>query len=135
MASFDALDGLPDDVLPRPTQPPLDTLPVQQRNLKVLAGAGAIIAAGSDAGNTATLHGTSLHKELALMVEAGMSPLDVLVSATRHGAMVMGREKDLGTIVPGKLADVVVLGADPLADIRNTRKIEHVIRGGAVYGR
>ena len=69
------------------------------------------------------------------MVEAGLSPMDVLVAATRHGAMVLGREKELGTIAPGMLADMLVLDADPLADIRNTRRIAHVIRGGALYGR
>ncbi len=135
IASFEALGALADEVLRRPAQPLPDSLPVQQANLKALAAAGAIVAAGSDAGNTGTLHGPSLHKELALMAEAGLSPMEVLVAATRHGAMVMGREKDLGTIAPGKLADVLVLDADPLADVRNTRRIAHVIRGGAVYGR
>jgi imidazolonepropionase-like amidohydrolase len=135
MASFDVLTSLADDVLPRPKTEPPDTLPVQQRNVKRLVAAGAIVAAGTDAGNTATLHGSSLHKELALMVEAGLTPMEALVAATRHGAMVMGREKELGTIAPGMLADVLVLDADPLADIRNTRRIAYVVRGGVVYGR
>lgn len=135
IASFEALGALADAVLRRPAAPLPDPLPVQQRNLKALAAAGALVAAGSDAGNTGTLHGPSLHKELALMVEAGMTPMDALVAATRRGAMVMGREKELGTIAPGMLADVLVLGADPLADIRNTRRIVQVIRGGVVYGR
>jgi imidazolonepropionase-like amidohydrolase len=57
-----------------------------------------VIAAGSDAGNIGTLHGPSLHRELELMVQAGLSPSQVLVAATRGGAMVMGREEQLGTL-------------------------------------
>lgn len=135
LASFDGLADLPEEALARPSSPPPDPIPLQQRNLAKLAAAGAIVAAGSDAGNTATPHGTSLHRELALMVEAGMSPMDVLVAATRNGAIVLGREKVLGTIAPGKLADIVVLEGDPLADIGNTRRIATVIRGGTIYGR
>jgi imidazolonepropionase-like amidohydrolase len=106
---------------------------VQQRNLKRLADAGAIVYAGSDAGNTRTVHGPSLHRELALMVEAGLTPMQVLVSATRNNARLMGRENELGQIKPGMLADVLLLDADPLADIRNTRRTYKVIRGGTVY--
>jgi imidazolonepropionase-like amidohydrolase len=132
--SFDVLPALPESILPRRSLPP-DPLPVQQRNLKRLAEAGAAIAAGTDAGNTRTLHGPSLHRELALMVDAGLTPAAVLLSATREGARLMGRERDVGQIAPGMLGDLVVLDADPLADIHNTRRIAMVVRGGAVYQR
>ncbi len=95
--------------------------------------AGITIAAGSDAGNNGTLHGPSLHHELALMVEAGLTPMQALVAATSGGAAVMGRVDELGTLQPGKLADFVVLAADPLADIRNTRAIALVIKGGQIF--
>jgi imidazolonepropionase-like amidohydrolase len=132
--SFDVLPALPESLLPRRSLPP-DPLPVQQRNLKRLADAGAAIVAGTDAGNTRTLHGPSLHRELALMVDAGLTPAAVLLSATRDGAKLMGREREVGQIAPGMLGDLVVLAADPLADIHNTRRISMVVRGGAVYER
>jgi imidazolonepropionase-like amidohydrolase len=133
LASFDALETLPESMLPRPARPLPDATPILQRNLKRLADAGAIIAAGTDAGNTRTLHGPSLHREFALMAEAGLTPEQILLSATANGAKLMGREKELGQIKEGMLADVLILDADPLADIRNTRQIYRVIRGGAIY--
>jgi len=133
IASFDVLKTLPDAMLPRPSQPLPDQTPVQQRNLKRLIDAGAIVAAGTDAGNTRTLHGPSLHREFVLMAEAGLTPMQIIVSATANGAKLMGREKELGQLRERMLADVLILDADPLADIRNTRKISRVIRGGALY--
>jgi imidazolonepropionase-like amidohydrolase len=110
-----------------------DALPIQKRNLKRLADAGAMIYASSDAGNTRTVHGPSLHRELALMADAGLRPMDILVAATKTNARLMGRENELGQIAPGMLADVVLLDADPLSDIRNTRRVHRVIRGGQLY--
>ena len=133
IASFDVLKDLPESMLPRPSQPPPDQTPVQQKNLKRLIDAGAIVAAGTDAGNTRTLHGPSLHREFVLMAEAGLTPMQILVSATLNGAKLMGRERELGQIKEGMLADLLILDADPLADIHNTRQIFRVIRGGAVY--
>lgn len=133
--SFKVLPGLPETMLPRPAEPPPDRLPIEQRNLKTLADAGAIIAAGTDAGNTRTLHGPSLHREFVLMAEAGLRPMQILVSATANGARVMGRESELGQIKPGMAADVLILDADPLADIRNTRRLHTIIRGGVIYHR
>jgi len=133
VASFAVLKDLPDSVLPRPAAPPPDPLPIEQKSLKRLVDAGATIAAGTDAGNTRTLHGPSLHREFVLMAEAGMTPMQILVSATRNGAELMGRGRELGQVQAGMRADLVLLDADPLADIRNTRKIFKVIRGGALY--
>jgi len=101
-------------------------------NLVRLWRAGVPIAAGSDAGNIGTLHGASLHEELALMVEAGLPPLAVIEAASRGGARLMGRSEALGTIEVGKVADFVILDGDPLADIRNTQRIHRVVKGGAV---
>jgi imidazolonepropionase-like amidohydrolase len=133
VASFDVLPELPESALPRPAEPPPSRLPIEQRNLKKLVEAGAIVAAGTDAGNTRTLHGPSLHREFVLMAEAGLTPMQILVSATANGARLMGREAELGRIAVGYRADLLVLDADPLADIRHTRRTSMVIRGGSVY--
>jgi imidazolonepropionase-like amidohydrolase len=131
IASFADLDRLPPEVLPswvgRARPRPLD--PVAAHNLRRVQAAAITVAAGSDAGNIGTLHGPSLHRELELMVQAGLTPMQVLVAATRGGAAVMGRD-DIGVLAPGRLADFVILQADPLADIRNTRRIWRVVRGG-----
>jgi imidazolonepropionase-like amidohydrolase len=133
IASFADLDRLPPEVLPssvRRARPrPLD--PVAAHNLRRVQDAGITVAAGSDAGNIGTLHGPSLHRELELMVQAGLTPMQVLAAATRGGAAVIGRD-DIGVLTPGQLADFVILEADPLADIRNTRRIWRVVKGGNV---
>ena len=137
--SFSVLPELPEAILPRPSNTSQggrtlgpDQLPIQQRNLKRLSDAGAIVAAGTDAGNTRTLHGPSLHLEFALMRAAGLTPMQILVSATRHGALLFGRD-DLGRVSPGSQADLVVLDADPTTDILNTRRIHAVMRGGVLH--
>jgi imidazolonepropionase-like amidohydrolase len=101
-------------------------------NLTLVARAGITIAMGTDAGNPLTLHGPSVLWEMESMQEAGMSPMEVLVASTRNGARAMGRERDFGTLQAGKLADLVVLSADPLAAIRNVREVRYVMRAGAL---
>lgn len=130
MATFAELTSRP-DFKPRPPRPGAAEQDRNGReNLKRLADAGVIVAAGTDAGNIGTLHAASIFRELRLMVEAGMSPAQVLVAATRNGARVMGRERELGTLEPGKLADLLVLAKDPLEDIGNLETIEQVVKGG-----
>ncbi len=102
-------------------------------NLKTLYEAGIIIAAGTDAGNIGTLHGPAIFREFELMAAAELSPQAILYAATLNGAKVMGREKQLGTIERGKLADVVILNANPLEDIRNTAKIHTVVKNGITF--
>lgn len=103
-------------------------------NLKRVHDAGIPVAMGTDAGNPLTLHGPSVYREMEAMVEAGMTPMQVLVASTRNGARAMGRT-DIGTLEPGKLADLVVLDADPLADVGNLRRVALVVRGGEVWTR
>jgi imidazolonepropionase-like amidohydrolase len=133
--SLGELDRLPRELIPAwvVRRPPLPMSPVIAGNLRRVQAAGITIAAGSDAGNIGTLHGPSLHRELELMVEAGLSPMEALTAATGGGAAVMGQSDQLGALEPGKLADFVILDADPLADIRNTAQIRMVIRGGQVF--
>jgi imidazolonepropionase-like amidohydrolase len=89
---------------------------------------------GTDAGNPLTLHGASVFMELEAMEEAGMSPMDVLMAATRVAARAMGLDST-GTVTPGATADLVVLDADPLTGISNVRRIALVVRGGEIYAR
>ncbi len=93
---------------------------------------GVLLTAGTDVGNPWITPGVSFHRELELLVRAGIDPLDVLSIATQNGAEVLGVLDELGTIEPGKIADLVVLRADPLASISNTRLIDLVIQRGEV---
>jgi imidazolonepropionase-like amidohydrolase len=117
---------------PRPFPRPAVSA-AEAENLRRVAAHGITIAAGSDAGNIGTLHGPALHRELELMVQAGLTPHQVLTAATLGGASAMGRAEDLGTVEEGRLADLVILDAHPLMDIRNTRAIHRVIKGGRVF--
>jgi hypothetical protein len=112
---------------------PVEPDVVAMRNLKKLHDAGVVVAAGSDAGNIGTLPGPALFREFELMSDAGLTPAQILISATRGGAQLLGRSDRLGTIEPGKLADMVLLNSDPLADIRNTADIHAVIKDGVVH--
>lgn len=105
---------------------------VMAENLKKVRDAGIPIAMGTDAGNPLTLHGPAVYAEMDTMQGDGMTPMEVLVAATRNGARAMGREKDLGTVEKGKQADLLVVGADPTANIANLRKVRYVVRGGVV---
>jgi imidazolonepropionase-like amidohydrolase len=94
-------------------------------------GAGVRIAAGTDGmGGDRGL--PNIHEELALLVRAGLTPMEALIAATRTGADALGLSASHGTIAVGKAADLLVLRADPTADIRNTRQIEFVLKRGKV---
>jgi len=101
-----------------------------------LQQAGIMLLAGTQlsAGSVGT-PGLVLHDELALFVRAGLSPFEALKTATVYPAIFMRREKDLGTIEKGKLADFILLDANPLADISNTRKINAVVVNGRYLSR
>src|SRR5262245_7467765 len=100
-----------------------------------MRAAGVELLAGTDAMNPYCFPGFGLHEELAWLVRAGLTPLEALQAATRNPARFLGRERDLGTVEPGKLADLVLLDADPLANIRNTRTIRAVVLGGMLLDR
>jgi len=79
--------------------------------------------------------GFGLHDELAMLVQAGLTPLEALQAATLNPARFLRKEEDLGTIAPGKFADLVLLNANPLQDISNTHKIAAVVYRGKLYSR
>lgn len=97
--------------------------------LHALHAAGIPIVAGTDQ----AIPGHSLHRELELYVEAGFTPLEALQSATLQSARAAGVESESGSLQPGKRADVLLLNADPLANIHNTRAVWRTIAAGAVY--
>jgi imidazolonepropionase-like amidohydrolase len=99
--------------------------------------AGLKLMAGTDANGPfpSLVPGISLHEELKLFVEAGYTPVEALRAATLAPAQFLGREKDFGTVEQGKVADVVMLDPDPLADIRNTQKIQAVMVNGRLLDR
>ena len=95
--------------------------------------AGVEFLAGTDTSpNNPVPVGIGLHDELELLVESGFTPMEALQTATRNPARYFGTLKDMGTIEPGKLADMVLLSANPLDDIRNTRKISLVVLRGRI---
>ena len=97
--------------------------------------AGVPILAGTDTGNPFCFPGFSLHEELALLVLAGLTPVEALQSATLSPAKFLGLDQTLGTIEEGKIADLVLLDANPLEDIRNTQRINAVISTGRFFDR
>jgi imidazolonepropionase-like amidohydrolase len=99
--------------------------------LKSIVSSGGTIVAGTDA--PIVPYGLSLHVELEEYVHAGMTPFQALQTATVNAAQALGLGDELGTIEPGKRADLTFIGGNPLQDIRNTRDVRRVMKGGRVY--
>lgn len=110
-------------------------LPPEAWIVPLLRDADIPILAGTDAGVPFSIPGWSLHDELGLLVEAGLPPGEALLAATRDPARALDLEHEIGTIQPGRVADLLLLGADPLADIENTRRIEAVVLRGRLLQR
>jgi len=99
------------------------------RNTRSAQAAGIPVALGTDGGPA----GISTQLELELLVTAGLTPSEALAAATLGGALALGTEADVGRIEVGKLADLLVLRADPTIDVRSCREIEWVIQGGVAH--
>lgn len=104
----------------------------QRESFAAAVSSGMRIAAGTDAGTPFNRHG-DLARELALMVEHGLSPMQTLVAATRGAAENLGLAHDIGTLEVGKLADLVLVDGDPLADITATGRVVLVVKDGVVH--
>jgi hypothetical protein len=114
----------------RPWQPLRDyRFPAIAADAAAVAKAGGLIGMGAHG----EIPGIGFHWEMEAHAMGGMAPMAILHAATAGSAEVIGRLDDLGTIEPGKLADLVILDRDPLSDIRNTTAIAEVMRGGFLY--
>ncbi|HEY5824703.1 MAG TPA: amidohydrolase family protein, partial [Cyclobacteriaceae bacterium] len=109
-------------------------LPTAMANLKALSDAGVPIVFGTDSGVPTRFIGYFEHLEMSMMAEAGLTPMQIILSATKNAAQYMGL-KNLGTLSVGNYADFILLDADPLIDIRNTKKINAVYVGGQEVNR
>jgi amidohydrolase family protein len=123
----------------RASAPTPESLPLRKRIFRKqqeltgrLFRSGVTLLVGTDAPVAFCPPGFSMHQELALLVEAGVTPAAALQMATLNNAKALQEDHDLGSIEAGKLADLVILDANPLTEIGNTRKIHRIIRGGKV---
>ncbi|HET9408391.1 MAG TPA: amidohydrolase family protein [Candidatus Sulfotelmatobacter sp.] len=120
-----------------------DPLPVRKRFVQMeldmtlaMHRAGVPFMAGTDtAAGVHIFPGFSLHQELALFVQAGLTPMEALQTATLNPAKFLGKQAEMGTVESGKLADLVLLDADPLENIHNTEKIQAVVLAGRFFSR
>ena len=109
--------------------------PLELENVRLAKKARVVLLAATDVDIPMGVPGLSLHEELVRLVEAGLTPLEALQTATLNPAGVLGLADSLGKIEPGKLADLVLLDANPLENIRNTQKIGAVVADGQLYRR
>lgn len=107
--------------------------PKQLELVRRLHQAGVLLTVGSDFASPWVIPGVAFHQELVLLESAGPSRSQVLTMATRNGAQALGILEEAGTIEPGKRADLVILEADPLQNLSNTRRILYVVLGGDIH--
>jgi imidazolonepropionase-like amidohydrolase len=110
-------------------------IPLELENVRLANKAGVMLLAATDVEFPMGVPGFALHEELVRLVEAGLTPLEALQTATLNPARVLKMADVLGTIEPGNLADLVLLDANPLEDIRNTQKIRAVVADGRLFRR
>jgi imidazolonepropionase-like amidohydrolase len=143
LAEMDTRGRVPQDVYARYQSPegtkayhalagtfPPENLRYAKANVRRALDARIPVLAGTDTGVPGVLLGISSQMELVLLVDAGLTPAQALAAATINPARAIGRGHEQGTIERGKLADLLILDADPVADIRNISKIHLVIKGG-----
>jgi imidazolonepropionase-like amidohydrolase len=118
-----------------PSQADREEFERAMRNTRKLAAGGVLIGVGSDGGSGLDFPGLMTHREVELLVEAGLSPMDAIVAATRNGGLALRKGDELGTIEPGRRADLLLLSANPLEDVGNLRKIDRLMLDGECVDR
>jgi imidazolonepropionase-like amidohydrolase len=106
---------------------------IMMTNLQLVQKAGILVAAGTDAGNIGTLHGTSFLADLLVMQQAGLSNREVIKAATLNAVKGFGKDKDYGSIEKGKVADLILLAGDPVQDLHALENIEMTIHRGRIF--
>jgi imidazolonepropionase-like amidohydrolase len=107
-------------------------IPVRQENARRLREAGVRVVVGTDAGAALARFDEAVHVEMELLVGAGWSPVEAIRAATHDAAIAIGLEKEIGTVEPGKVADLVVVRGDPARSVSDARQVRHVLRSGRV---
>lgn len=121
----------PEDLNPSTVEKTMTVVPYMQKNLHDAYAAGVKIAFGTDTFGMSA-HGENA-QEFAIMVRAGMTPMDAILAATANAADLIGDTKDIGSIQPGRYADIIAVTGDPLADVKVLEKVGFVMKGGVVY--
>lgn len=129
-AVYEVAKTHPEQLNPSSAQKALQVAPRIQKNLHDAYEAGVKIAFGTD--EALVPHGENA-KEFALMVSAGMSPMDAIVAATGSAADLIGDAQDIGSVRPGRYADIVAVDGDPLTDITQLQRVQFVMKGGTIY--
>jgi len=105
----------------------------RERGLKQFIESGAVLGMGTDSGTPLNFHTEALWREIKAHVDMGMAPLRAISAATRINARILGKADQLGTVEPGKLADIIVVKGNPLFDIQALAQVEVVVKGGRIY--
>jgi len=110
-------------------------LSVAKANAKRLQEAGVMLVAGTDAPYPGNYYGEGLHRELELLVEAGLTPLQALTASTKNAAILMNQAQEWGTLASGRRADILIINGHPASEIRDSRNVEMVIQNGRMIDR
>jgi imidazolonepropionase-like amidohydrolase len=121
----------PEDLNPSTAEKAIQTVPRMQQNLHDAHAAGVKIAFGTDTFGMSA-HGENA-QEFALLVKAGMTPMEAIQAATWNAADLIGDTADIGTVQPGRYADIIAVAGDPLADVTVLEHVQFVMKGGQVY--
>jgi imidazolonepropionase-like amidohydrolase len=105
----------------------------RERGLKQFINSGAVLGMGTDSGTPLNFHTEALWREVKAHVDLGMAPQRAISAATRINARILGKADDLGTVEPGKFADIIVVKGNPLFDIQSLAHVEVVVKGGRIY--
>ena len=105
----------------------------RERGVKQFIESGAVMGMGTDSGTPMNFHSEALWREIKVHVDMGMSPSRALAAATRVNAQAIGKGRELGSIEPGKIADIIVVNGNPLFDITALSQVEVVVKDGVVY--